>query len=118
MGLSGLATPYRFFWKHQVAVVFGGVSLTIAATFPSRTYRRVAYPLLVLAILGVVVVFVPGISHGRIHRWIHLGPMNFQPSELAKGAIVLYLAAALAKKAERITDFSMAFCRSSSLPGP
>jgi len=104
-GFERFSDPYRFFWKHQFALVLGGVGLTIAASFPSRTYRRVAYPLLVVAILGLVVVFVPGVSHGRIHRWIHLGPMNFQPSELAKGAIVLYLAATLAKKAERITDF-------------
>jgi len=50
-------------------------------------------------------VFAPGVSYGKIHRWIHAGPINFQPSELAKGAAVLYLAASLAKKREQITDF-------------
>jgi cell division protein FtsW len=83
----------------------GGVSLMVAVSLSSQTYRRLAYPLLALAILGLIVVFLPGISHGRVHRWIHAGPVNFQPSELAKGAAVLYLAASLAKKRERITSF-------------
>ncbi|MSQ47792.1 MAG: putative lipid II flippase FtsW [Deltaproteobacteria bacterium] len=104
-GFERFGDPYRFFWKHQVAIVLGGASLTIATLFPSWIYQRAAYPLLVLAILSLVAVFVPGVSHGRIHRWIHLGSMNFQPSELAKGAIVLYLATTLAKKSEYITDF-------------
>lgn len=104
-GFERFNDPYRFFWKHQFAIVFGGIGLTIAAAVPSRIYQRLAYPFLMLAILGLIVVFVPGVSHGKIHRWIHLGPVNFQPSELAKGATVLYLAAALAKKAERITNF-------------
>jgi len=97
--------PYRFFWKHQLSLLIGSAGLLIAVSLSSRTYRRLAYPLLALAILGLIVVFLPGISHGRVHRWIHAGPVNFQPSELAKGAAVLYLAATLAKKGERITNF-------------
>lgn len=97
--------PYRFFWKHQLAVLLGGSGLILAALIPSSMYQRFAYPLLALAFVSLVVVFVPGVSHGKIHRWIHAGPINFQPSELAKGAVVLYLATSLAKKAERITDF-------------
>lgn len=105
-GSERFSDPYRYFWKHQFALVLGGVGLTLASLIPSRIYQRMTYPLLVLAMLGLVVVFVPGVSHGKIHRWIHLGSVNFQPSELAKGAIVLYLAMALAKKAERMTDFA------------
>lgn len=105
-GFERFNDPYRFFWKHQIAVLLGGVGLIVAASFSSRAYRRIAYPLLAVALLGLLVVFLPGVSHGKVHRWIDLGPVNFQPSELAKGAAVLYLAATLAKKAERITNFS------------
>ena len=97
--------PYRFFWKHQFAVLLGGSGLVLATMVPSPLYRRFAYPLLALAFVSLMMVFVPGISHGKIHRWIHAGPINFQPSELAKGAAVLYLATSLAKKAGRIGDF-------------
>lgn len=97
--------PYRFFWRHQFAVLLGGSGLVLASMVSSLTYRRLAYPLLALTLFSLVIVFVPGVSHGRIHRWIHAGPINFQPSELAKGAAVLYLATSLAKKREQIANF-------------
>ncbi len=98
-------TPYRFVWKHQVAVVLGSVGLLIAAVTPSTVYRRLTYPILLLALCSLLIVFLPGVAHGKVHRWITFGPVNFQPSELAKGAVALYLAHALAKKVERVTDF-------------
>ncbi len=96
--------PYRFVWKHQIALVLGSSGLGIAISLSSVAYRRFAYPILVFAFLGLLIVFMPGVAQGKIHRWIDLGPLNFQPSELAKGAVVLYLAHFLAKKAERVTS--------------
>jgi cell division protein FtsW len=60
---------------------------------------------LAIAFFGLLIVFVPGVSHGSVHRWIALGPLNFQPSELAKGAVALYLAHSLTRKAERLPQF-------------
>jgi cell division protein FtsW len=96
--------PYRFVWKHQIALVLGSSGLGIAISLSSVAYRRFAYPILIFAFLGLLIVFMPGVAQGKIHRWIDLGPLNFQPSELAKGAVVLYLAHFLAKKAERVTS--------------
>ncbi len=96
--------PYRFVWKHQIALVLGSIGLVTAVSLSSVAYRRFAYPVLVFAFLGLLIVFMPGVAQGKIHRWIDLGPLNFQPSELAKGAVVLYLAHFLAKKAERLTS--------------
>lgn len=97
--------PFRFVWKHQVAIVLGTLGLVAAASLPSSGYRRLTYPALVVAFFGLLVVLVPGVGHGDVHRWIAFGPVNFQPSELAKGAIALYLAHSLTRKAERISDF-------------
>jgi cell division protein FtsW len=96
--------PYRFVWKHQIALALGSLALVVVAALPLAVYRRLAYPVLVLAFLGLLVVFMPGVAHGKIHRWIDLGPLNFQPSEFAKGASVLYLAHFLAKKGERVAS--------------
>ncbi len=96
--------PYRFVWKHQIALALGSLALVVVASLPLAVYRRLAYPVLVLAFLGLLVVFMPGVAHGKIHRWIDLGPLNFQPSEFAKGASVLYLAHFLAKKGERVAN--------------
>lgn len=98
--------PYRFVWKHQIAIAVGSLGLAAAALVPSTTYRRFAYPALVLALGGLLLVFVPGVSQGKVQRWIVLGPVNFQPSEFAKGAVLLYLAHSLTKKAERLHSFT------------
>jgi cell division protein FtsW len=96
--------PYRFVWKHQLALLLGGLGLVAATVTPSAVYRRVAYPLLAFALCGLLIVFLPGVTHGKVHRWIALGPLNFQPSELAKGAVALYLAHSLTKKTDRIAS--------------
>ena len=59
-------------------------------------YRRLREPKFVFAFLGVVLVMLAGIflldkSHAT-HRWIRIGPASLQPSELAKLAVILYLA--------------------------
>jgi cell division protein FtsW len=97
--------PYRFVWKHHIALVLGVSSMALMAWLSSATYERFTYPILLLAVLGLLVVLVPGFTSGEVHRWIHLGLLNFQPSEFAKGAVVLYLACSLTKKAERLHNF-------------
>ncbi len=97
--------PYRFVWKHHIALFLGVIGMTLVTWLSSATYQRSAYPILLLAVLGLIAVFVPDLTSGKVHRWIHLGPLNFQPSEFAKGAVVLYLAYSLTKKAERLHSF-------------
>ncbi|MCS6924850.1 MAG: FtsW/RodA/SpoVE family cell cycle protein, partial [Candidatus Binatia bacterium] len=98
--------PYRFVWKHQVAVALGSIGLLIAAFVPSTVYRLLTYPVLLLALCGLFLVLLPGVAHGSVRRWITFGQLNFQPSELAKIAVALYLAHALAKRVQRIADFA------------
>jgi cell division protein FtsW len=59
----------------------------------------------------LVAIFVPGLGHaaGGARRWVHLGPLNFQPSELAKPALILYLAWSLSRKQDRMADFKAGF---------
>jgi cell division protein FtsW len=95
--------PYRFVWKHQIALLLGSCGLAVAASVPSLAYHRLAYPLLALAVCGLLLVFLPEVAQGKVRRWIALGPFNFQPSELAKGTVALYLAHSLSKKADRVS---------------
>jgi cell division protein FtsW len=68
--------------------------------------RRAAPYLLVVAFIGLILVFVPhvgfGVNGGR--RWIGIGSLSIQPSEFAKLALVIYLAAMLSARGERITS--------------
>ncbi|TMA12041.1 MAG: putative lipid II flippase FtsW [Deltaproteobacteria bacterium] len=98
-----------FFRKQLVAAGVGLVALVISALFPSAAYRRIAYPLLGLSLVILTIVLVPGIglSRGGARRWLPLGGFAFQPGELAKISLVLYLAHSLAKKREMIRTFTV-----------
>lgn len=90
-------------------VGFGG--LTFTSRFSYARYRFLVYPILIAAMVAMVAVFVPGIGRtiGGARRWISLGPIAFQPSEMAKIAMIIFLAYSLEKKAKRITSFGVGF---------
>ena len=96
---------YLFVRKHNVALVIGSLGGLMALALPSTVFRILAYPALIVAFVSLCLVLLPGFSHGNVQRWLSFGALNFQPSEFAKGAVVLYLAYALAKKVDRIHSF-------------
>ena len=98
-----------FFRKQLVAAGVGLVALFIAALVPPAAHRRLAYPLLGLALLLLILLLVPGIgvARGGAKRWLSVVGFAFQPGELAKLSFVLYLAHSLAKKSDKITTFSI-----------
>jgi len=101
--------PYYVFRKHLGSIMLGlGVCLA-ASRLRSTTYERLAYPLLAVVALALVAVLLPGLGivRGGARRWIGLGAINVQPSELAKIAVVLYLARSIVRKGGRIETFSV-----------
>lgn len=98
-----------FFRKQLVAIGAGLVALVICSYVPSTTYRRLAYPLLGLTFFVLLLVLIPGIgvSRGGARRWLMLPGFAFQPAELAKLAIVFYLAHSMARKEEKVQTFSI-----------
>jgi cell division protein FtsW len=101
---------WTFFLKREL--IYGAAGL-VAFVFALRTdysvYRRLTYPLLFLALGLLGGVLLVGSKVGGAVRWFKLGPLSFQPSELAKFALVLYLSWLLARKAEKVREFSMGF---------
>lgn len=98
------------FLKHEAAYAGAGLlAFLLGMRLDYASYRKVTYPLLFLsfALLAVVLKVGPAIN-GAI-RWFRVGSLSFQPSELAKFALVLYLSVLLARKAEKVRDFSMGF---------
>ncbi len=97
-----------FFRKQLIAMLVGVVALIACSMVPSQVYRRCAYPLLAVTFILLVLVLIPGIgaSRGGARRWLMLPGFGFQPAELAKLAIVFYLAHSMAKKEELIRTFA------------
>jgi len=86
------------------------VVLAVSSRIDISLLRRFTYPILLIAVLLMVAVALGfGRSAGGATRWIRFGPVNVQPAELAKLAMVLWLAHSLAKKAHRVRTFSIGF---------
>src|SRR5688572_6002186 len=68
------------------------VAAVLAASLHYRVYETLAYPLYGISILLLLAVLVFGTSAMGAKRWLELGPIKFQPSELAKIATVFVLA--------------------------
>ncbi|HEX7259723.1 MAG TPA: putative lipid II flippase FtsW [Candidatus Saccharimonadia bacterium] len=88
---QGAETSYFF---NQLTFVGIGVGAwAVISSLYYKVWRRLALPLLILAIAAVVAVLTPlGYSALGASRWLALGPFSFQPSELLKLALVIYLA--------------------------
>jgi cell division protein FtsW len=105
-GGDDFGDPLHFFRKHLVSIAIGlGLCVTTMRVGSDR-YRALAYPLLAVAVMTMLLVLVPGVGSVRsgARRWLLLGPVTFQPSELAKFAVVLYLARSLARRGERVRE--------------
>jgi cell division protein FtsW len=98
-----------FLKRELVYAVLGLGAMTLALRTDYSIYRKIAYPLLGVSILSLVAVLKIGSRAGGAIRWFRLGPLSFQPGELAKIALCVYLAALLARKAEKVKVFSVGF---------
>jgi cell division protein FtsW len=101
----------QFFLKRQVAYAVAGLLGTwIVSRIDYHRLYKLTYPL--LAVVGTLLLLcVIGFGHsgGGAARWLSVGPVHVQPAEMAKVALVVWLAYSLAKKAERVKTFTVGF---------
>lgn len=98
-----------WFFKRQLAgAALGIAAMVLALRVGYRRLEKLAGPLLLLSLLLLVLVHVPGLGRaaGGARRWLAMGPLQFQPSEVAKLALVLWVSRSLARRQDRIGDFS------------
>ncbi|WP_354685536.1 putative lipid II flippase FtsW [Cupriavidus necator] len=101
----------HFLVRHAFAL-FIGLSVGLAAfQIPVKVWDRYAPKLFIVALILLVIVLVPFVGKGvnGARRWIPLGVMNFQPSELMKLAVVLYAANYTVRKQEWMQTVSKGF---------
>jgi cell division protein FtsW len=103
-----------YFFKRQLlfGVIPGVIILYLLQKIDYHRWKKIAVPFFLASLVFLVLVFVPGIGtkiYGA-NRWIQLGPISFQPSEMAKLSIILYLAAWLESRGiRRVKDFFEGF---------
>ena len=94
-----------FFVKRQLLfATLGMFGLIAAMHFNLSFYRKIAKLTMVISIISLIAVFITGVGDdaGGASRWIGVGPFKVQPSEIAKLAVILYLADVLARQKNRI----------------
>jgi len=93
-------TQTHFLTRHIVSLVLGSAVALVAFQIPMQTWERWARPMFVLSLVLLALVLMPFIGKGvnGARRWISLGIMNFQPSELAKLATIIYAADYMVRK--------------------
>lgn len=106
-----LGDSFYFLKRQAVAAGLGLLGMAVAMKLGYRRMARLAYPLLVLAVIMLVAVIIPGLGTtvGGAKRWLRVPGISIQPAEIAKVAWVIYLAYSLAKKREKVKSFSIGF---------
>lgn len=100
-----------FLKRHGIYLLMGLTSMVLLMLFDYRHLRKLVYPAYLVGLVMLVLVLVPGIGKqvGGAQRWIDLGIFTFQPSEIAKYILVLYLAHSLTKKRDKLDNFVVGF---------
>lgn len=111
LALKKMGSDVHFLKKQAFFSLLGILALVICSHVPFRLYRSLTYPLLFLAIglLAAVQVAGLGVVSGGSARWLRLGIVTFQPAEVARFALIVYMAYSLSKKQESLKTFSVGF---------
>ncbi|QMV75282.1 putative lipid II flippase FtsW [Comamonas piscis] len=96
----GKIAHYYFFQRHLLSVGLGFVAAVLTFQIPMRVWEHWAPWLFIVSILLLIAVLIPhvGTVVNGARRWLSLGIMNFQPSELAKVAVIMYAADYMVRK--------------------
>lgn len=105
--LKNYGNEYFFLIKQIIGVVVGLFGLVFFYFFDSNVLKKLKWVFWGVAVLGLVLVFVPGIgaSNYGATRWISFLGVSFQPSELAKFALVLFCASYLSDNYKNVKGF-------------
>ncbi len=98
-----------YYLKHQIfyGLSLGLIGFLLGAKIYYRYHEKLALPLLIIGVILLLLIFTPlGINIGGATRWIQLGPISFQPSEIIKLIFIIYLAAWLSHDDQRQKNFS------------
>jgi len=93
--------------RHLTWIVLGLIGMFLAWKVDYHIWRRYSKPLFFVSVGLLIMVYMPGIgrSAGGARRWLSLGGFGFQPSELAKLALIIYLSDILTRKQRWVQEF-------------
>ncbi len=120
MAIFSASAPYSYigkessyaYLKNQLKWVIVGIFfLFLASKFNYHWYQKLDKIIILLVLLSLCVVYLPGVRRQikETYRWINLGSFRFQPSELAKIGLIIYLSSSLVRKKDKLNSFVNGF---------
>ncbi|MDA1000496.1 MAG: FtsW/RodA/SpoVE family cell cycle protein, partial [bacterium] len=111
LALDRFGDPLHFVKRHLLWAGVGFAVMLGVCRLRLEWLQKMAYPILILSFVALALVFVPGIGRaaGGARRWAALGPIVFQPAEVAKLGLVIFLAHILSVKSERLQEWKYGF---------
>ncbi len=102
---------FYYFKKQLMWACLGSVAMFVTANFDYRKLKKWAFLALAISALLLLLVLVPGIGRkiNDARRWIYIGPINFQPSEVAKITTIIFFSYSLSKNHKELDKFSVFF---------
>lgn len=105
IALADFGDPYYFVIRQIIWAALGGVGLILMARMDYRRLRTVAIPVMLVTVALLVVVLLIGLTSHGAQRWIGAGPVTLQPAEFAKLSVIIYLAAWLTGRGDRVRTY-------------
>jgi cell division protein FtsW len=105
--LSAYGSSWYFFERQLMWAVVGAGTFWLASRIDYRHWRKASIPLLLIAGATLCLVLVPGIGIqvDGARRWLGSGAIRFQPSEIAKLALLIYMADVMTRRAEDVANW-------------
>ena len=109
VSLTDRGSAWYYFERQLVWTVLGVIGFSVAQHVDYRHWRRVVRPMLFVSAALLLLVLVPhiGIEVGGSRRWLGLGAWRFQPSEIAKLALVVFVADVLTRREHDVDDWRL-----------
>jgi len=95
----------KLFWNHAIRVLLGLAAIVVFSRIDYHVFEKFTKPILLLALACLVYVLLTGAKVKGAARWIHIGFINFQPSEFVKYALVLHISAMTVAAKDYLNDF-------------
>ncbi len=96
---------FYFFKRQLVGIGLGLIAMAIASRVPYTAYKKLAVPIFTFTVGLLLATLIIGTGAGGAQRWLAVGPITVQASEIAKFAVIVVLAAVLDKKRKLLGDF-------------
>ena len=101
--------PLYYFWRQCLSIVLGLCAALLIINIPLSVWEKYSTYFLLISFISLIVVLIPGFGrevNGSM-RWVGLGPINIQSSEISKVCLILYMAGYMVRHEERLrVDFS------------